>query len=67
MLLEQILAQWQCPVVSRKAMNLLHQMMHRVLYRRITMTIEMETKLMHFFIVVLLPATLVAAGAIRSK
>jgi hypothetical protein len=49
MLLEQILAQWQRPAASRKAMNLLHQAMHMVLYQHTTMVIKMSRKIGAFF------------------
>jgi hypothetical protein len=40
MLLDIILAQWQHPVGSSEALDLLHQGMHAVMYRRIAFTIE---------------------------
>jgi hypothetical protein len=40
MLLEQMLARWWHPVASSEALNLLHQAMHVVSYRRIAMAIE---------------------------
>jgi hypothetical protein len=40
MLLDIMLAQWRRPVASSKAMDLLHQGMHTVMYRRITMAIK---------------------------
>ncbi len=36
-----ILAQWQRPVASIEALDLLHQAMHAVTYRRIAMAIKM--------------------------
>ncbi len=36
-----ILAQWRCPVASSKALDLLHWVMHAVLYRRTTAAINM--------------------------
>ncbi len=49
MLLEQIFAQWQHPVASRKAMELLHQAMCAVLYLRTAMAIGMASKVSVFF------------------
>jgi hypothetical protein len=40
MLLDIILAQWQRPVASSKALDLLHQTMHAGTYRRIPMAIK---------------------------
>jgi hypothetical protein len=40
MLLDIILAQWQCPVASSEALDLLHQVMRAVTYRRIAMAIK---------------------------
>ena len=40
MLLGIILAQWWRPVASREALDLLHQAMRAVTYRRIAMAIE---------------------------
>ncbi len=36
-----ILAQWQLPVAYSEALDLLHQAMHVVMYRRITMAFKM--------------------------
>ena len=44
MLLEQILAQWWHPVASSDALDLLHRVMHRVLYRHIVMAIKTAGK-----------------------
>ncbi len=38
-----ILAQWQRPVASSKALDLLHQVMRAVLYRRTATAINMAT------------------------
>jgi hypothetical protein len=62
-----ILAQWQCPVASSKALDFLHQAMHTVTYQRIAMAIKTASKACVFFIVVCLPVALAAAGAIQSK
>ncbi len=43
MLLDVILARWQHPVASSKALDLLHQAMHVVTYRCIAMAIEMAS------------------------
>ncbi len=43
MLLGIILAQWQRPVASSDALDLLHRAMCAVTYRRITMAIEMAS------------------------
>ncbi len=40
MLLDIILARWQHPVASCKALDLLHQAMHAVTYRRIATAIK---------------------------
>jgi hypothetical protein len=43
MLSEKILARWQRPVASSEALDLLHQAMCAVTYRRIAMAIKMAT------------------------
>jgi hypothetical protein len=43
MLLGIILARWQCPVASSEALDLLHQAMHAIMYRRIAMAIKMAS------------------------
>jgi hypothetical protein len=43
MLLGIILTQWQHPVASSEALDLLHWTMHAVTYRRITMAIKMAS------------------------
>jgi hypothetical protein len=43
MLSDIILAQWQHPVTSSEALDLLHWAMRAVTYRRITMAIKMAT------------------------
>ncbi len=43
MLSEIILAQWQHPVASSEALDLLHWAMHAVTYRRIAMAIKTVT------------------------
>jgi hypothetical protein len=40
MLSDIILAQWQCPVASSEALDLLHWAMHVVTYRHIAMAIK---------------------------
>jgi hypothetical protein len=40
----QILAQWQLPVASSVAMDLLHRTMRTSLHRCITMTVKMASK-----------------------
>ncbi len=62
-----MLARWQHLVAFMKALDLLHQAMCLVLYRRIAMAIETASKLGTFCIVVLLIVALAAAGAIRSE
>jgi hypothetical protein len=42
-LLAAILARWRHPVASNEALDLLHQAMCAVTYRRITMAIKMAT------------------------
>ena len=66
MLLEQILAQWWCPVASLESLNLLYQEMHAVAYQRIAMAIGMASKVGVVFIVIVLYVTPAAAGAIHS-
>jgi hypothetical protein len=43
MLSDIILAQWQCPVASSEALDLLHQVMCAVTYRRIAIAIKTAT------------------------
>jgi hypothetical protein len=43
MLLDIILAQWQHPVASSEALDLLHWAMHMVMYQRIAMAIKTAT------------------------
>ncbi len=43
MLLGIILARWQHPVAFSEALDLLHQAMHAVMYRRIAMAIKMAS------------------------
>jgi hypothetical protein len=43
MLLGIILAQWQCPVASSEALDLLHWAMRAVTYRCIAMAIKMAS------------------------
>ncbi len=45
MLSDIILAQWQRPVASSEALDLLHWAMHAVVYRRIAMAIKTATYL----------------------
>ncbi len=44
MLLDRILAQWQHPVASSEALDLLHQAMHVVTYQRIAIAIKTTSK-----------------------
>jgi hypothetical protein len=48
MLLDVILARWQCPVASSEAMGLLHWAMCAVTYRRFAMAIKTATFLAVF-------------------
>ncbi len=48
-LLAAILTRWRCLVASNKALNLLYQVMHAVLYRRTAAAIEMASLLGTFF------------------
>jgi hypothetical protein len=48
-LLAAILTQWQHPVASTKTLDLLHQAMHAVLYRRTAAAIKMASKVGPFF------------------
>ncbi len=49
LLLATIFAQWQHLDASNKALNLLHQAMHAVLYRRTAAAIKMACKVGQFF------------------
>ena len=53
--------QWQHPVASNEALNVLHQAISPVSHRRIRMGIETDSNLPAFFVVVnsLLPTTIV--------
>jgi hypothetical protein len=66
-LLAAILTQLWLPVASTKALNLLHWVMHVVLYRCTAAAIKMASKVGPFFVVVLFTVALAAAGAIWSK
>ncbi len=66
-LLAAILAQWQRPVASSEALDFLYQAMQAVSYRRTTTIIKMASKVGAFFVVVLFPVALAAAGVIQSK
>ncbi len=59
-----ILAQWQHPVASSEALDLLHRAMHTVTYRCIAMAIKMASLHMYLLVVVCMPVALAAAGAI---
>ena len=59
MLLERVPAQWRRLVASLKAINLLHQEILAVSYRRIVMAIKMTCTVGVFCIVVLLIVALV--------
>jgi hypothetical protein len=48
----QALAQWQHPVASSKAWDVLHRAMCPALYRHICMAIEIASNLPAFFVVV---------------
>jgi hypothetical protein len=43
MLLDIILTRWRHPIISSKALDLLHRAMHAVTYRRIAMAIKTAT------------------------
>ncbi len=62
-----MLTQWQRLVAIKKDLDLIHQAMLPLSYRRITTAIEMISKLGVDFIVVLLIVALAAAGAVRSE
>ncbi len=51
----------------KKAMRLLHWVMHTVLYRRTTTAIEMASKEDTFCIIVSFAVALVAAGVVQSE
>jgi hypothetical protein len=67
MLSHIILTQWQQPVASSEALDLLHWEMGTVIYRRFAMAIKTATFLGVFVDCFCLPIALAAAGAIRSK
>ncbi len=67
MLLDLILTQWQHPVASSKALDLLHWGMHAVTYQCIAMAIETASFLVYLLIVVCSPVALAATGVIRSE
>ena len=67
MLSERVLTRWWCLVAFVKATNLLHWVMHSVLYQHIMMVIETASKVGTFCINVLLIVTLAAAQGIRSE
>jgi hypothetical protein len=56
----QALAQWQHPVASSEALDVLHWAMYPASYRRVCMAIEIASNLPSFFVVVdsLLPTTI---------
>jgi hypothetical protein len=66
-LLAAIITQWQHPVASTKALDLLHWAMRAVSYRRTAMAIKMAIKVGQFFVLVLVVVALAAAGVIWSK
>jgi hypothetical protein len=66
-LLAAILAQWQHPVASTKALALFYWAMRAVLYRRTTVAIKMASKVGQFFIIVLFAVTLAAVRAIQRE
>jgi hypothetical protein len=47
----QALAQWQHPVASSKAWDVLHRAMHPTLYRRICMAIKITSNSPELFVV----------------
>ncbi len=49
LLLAAIFSQWWCPVASTKALDLLHQALRAVLYRRTAVAIKMASKVGAFF------------------
>ncbi len=67
MLLERVLARCQHFVAFRKAMKLLHGVMHMVSYRHTLTAIKTASKVGSFIIDVLFAVALAAAGAIQSK
>jgi hypothetical protein len=49
MLFDILLALWQCPVASSEALDLLHWVMHAVMYQCIAMAIKMAKKIGEWF------------------
>jgi hypothetical protein len=62
-----ILARWQRLVASNKALNLLYQAMHAVLYRCTTAAIKIASLFGTLFVIVSFVVALAAAGAIQSE
>jgi hypothetical protein len=62
-----ILAQWQRPVASSKALNLLYWAMCVALYQRTAAAIKMVSKVGPFVVVVSFAVALAAAGVIWSN
>jgi hypothetical protein len=65
--LAAILTQWQHPVAFTKALDLLHWVMHTVLYPHTAAAIKMASKVGPFFIAVLFAFALAVVKAIRSE
>ncbi len=67
MLSSIILAQWQHPVASSEALDLLHWAMHAVMYRCMPWPSKWPALQVYLLIVVCMPVALAATGAIQSK
>jgi hypothetical protein len=67
LLLASILAQWWHPVDSREALDVLHRAICMVLYWRTTTAMEMASKGVHTFVIVLFAVALAAAGEMLSE
>ncbi len=64
---EQILARWQRAVGSIESLDIRHQGMRAVSYRRTATAIKMASEVGAFFIVVVFIETMAAAGAKQSE
>jgi hypothetical protein len=64
---EQILARWRRPVASIESLDIRHQAMRAVLYRRTATAIKMASEVSAFFVVLVCIETMAAAGVKQSE